>query len=393
MPLLQKTPRKLTIRPLPRAAYITICVLPAALTILFYALRPSIGVMDFVTFRIAAPVRMFLGRITSLFPFSVMEVLLTILGIFAIYYIAQTVKAAVRGRGRRVKIILKRLLHITVLALYIWSAFCWMWNTGYFARGFAERNNIVFQGAATSELTDLTWKFLGRANELAPQMRRDSDGRFAENRREMFDAYGDIFANLAQEFPELGGRVVRPKPMIYSWLMSRTGYSGIYFALTGEAHINTQMPGHIIPFTIAHELAHHLGVFAEDEANFVAIIAAISSDNIVYQYSGYYFGLMYLLTALHRVDYNAWQAVRREFAPELYRDWSDNYYFWQSQRTVDTGVTIVDRILTAATETLHETVNNVYDGFLRANNQELGLQSYGACVDLLLAYFMQRPWQ
>jgi len=346
--------------------------------------------MDFVTFSIAAPIRMFLGMITSAFPFSVMEVLLTILGICLIYYIVKTVKLTVRGRGRRIKILLKRLLHVGVLALYIWGAFCWMWNAGYFARGFAERNGIVFQGATVEKLTDLTWMFADRANELAPQMRRDADGRFAEDRRETFAASGDIFANIAQEFPELGGRTFRPKPMIYSWLMSRTGYTGIYFALTGEAHINIQAPGHVIPATIVHELAHQLGVFAEDEANFVAIIASIQSDNIVYQYSGYYLGLVYLLNALHNVDRDAWREVHYSFVPELRRDWVDNYEFWQSQRTVDTGVVIIDRVLTAATETLYDAVNTIYDGFLKANDQELGLQSYGACVDLLLAYFLPR---
>ena len=212
MAVLQKKMRRLTIKPLPRAVYIAICVFPAVLTILFYVLRSFTDVMDFVTFSIAAPIRMFLGMITSAFPFSVMEVLLTILGICLIYYIVKTVKLTVRGRGRRIKILLKRLLHVGVLALYIWGAFCWMWNAGYFARGFAERNGIVFQGATVEKLTDLTWMFADRANELAPQMRRDADGRFAEDRRETFAASGDIFANIAQEFPELGGRTFRPRP-------------------------------------------------------------------------------------------------------------------------------------------------------------------------------------
>jgi len=387
MPVKEQALRKFKISPLPRGVYIAVCAFPAVLTVLFYALRTFTGVMDFVSLYIAAPVRTFFGMITSPFPFSIMEVSLTVLGLFFIYYIIKSIRLVIHSRGRRLLTLLRRLLHITVAVLYIWGAFCWLWNVGYFARGFAERNGLRFDGATVAELVELTQMFAGRASELAPQMRRDNEGRFAEDRREMLSASDDIFTNIAYEFPELGGRTFRVKPMMYSWLMSRTGYTGIYFALTGEAHVNTQAPGHTIPATIAHELAHQLGVFAEDEANFVAIIAAVSSDNIVFQYSGYYLGLMYLMSAMRDADQYAWLEIYRSLAPEVRRDWNDSYEFWRSQRTVDTGITFVDTILTAVTETLHDTVNAVYDGFLRANDQELGLLSYGACVDLLLIYF------
>ena len=33
--------------------------------------------------------------------------------------------------------------------------------------------------------------------------------------------------------------------------------------------------------------------------------------------------------------------------------------------------------------------NTVYEGFLQSYDQELGLKSYGACVDLLVNYYYE----
>ena len=371
----------------PLGVYIAICALPAVMTILFYALRFNTAVMSWISMRVALPIRGFLGLITSIFPFSLMEVAIAAAIVGTIVYIFKTIKLTVNSRKRRIRVLSKRLLHIAVAALYIWGAFCWLWNTGYFARGFAERNGIEPREVSVYELIALTEMFAARASELAPTMSRDADGRLNEDRRAVFAASGDIFQNIAQEFPELGRKTFRPKPMMFSWLMSRTGYSGIYFALTGEANINSNIPMSTMPATIAHELAHQLGVHAEDEANFVAIIASISSEHPVYVYSGYFFGLIHLMNALHTADPAAWADIFATFSPELRRDWTDNRDFWRAQRTVDTGIGFLDTVLTAVTETAREAVNTFYDGFLRAQNQELGLQSYGACVDLLIVYF------
>ena len=55
------------------------------------------------------------------------------------------------------------------------------------------------------------------------------------------------------------------------------------------------------------------------------------------------------------------------FTPELFIDWKENNDYW------------------AALESpVEEAAGDVYDSFLKSNNQELGIRSYGACVDLLV---------
>ena len=142
-----------------------------------------------------------------------------------------------------------------------------------------------------------------------------------------------------------------------------------------------------MPATIAHELAHQLGVAAEDEANFVGILACVTSGYTAYEYAGYLSGLMYLRNALFQADFQKWADIGNSLSAEVNRDLQDNYDYWQSQKTVDTGIELFDNILTTVTETVSDAVTSVYDGYLKSQNQELGVRSYGACVDLLVGYF------
>ena len=371
---------------LPRTVYITICVLPAVLTILFYVLRPYVNAMSWFAIKIAGPVRGALGFISAIYPFSLMEIIVAAAVIWLIYYIIRTIMLTVRRRDK-LKIISKRLLTIVVAALYFWSLYSWLWGGGYFAAGFAQRHELSSSGVATADLTAVTKLFAEKANEFAPLVKRDADGRCIEDRRSFTAESTNIYETLFTEFPSLKGRLYRPKPMLFSWLMSRTGYTGIYFALTGESNININAPVFTLPYTIAHELAHQRGVFAEDEASFVSIAACVTSGNPVYEYSGWYSGLKYLLNALSGADHDAWLEISQSLSDLVIADWQENNDYWRSQKIVVTRIDFLSRFLTNVTLTVSETVDTVYDGYLKSNNQELGLASYGACVDLLVEYF------
>jgi len=327
--------------------------------------------------------------LSSVYPFSMMEVLLTAAVIWLIYYIIKTISVTARRRGKW-KILVRRVLPVLVAALYVWALFCWLWNSGYYAPGFAERNGFTGSAVTVDGLVSVTKLFSDRANELSEQVRRDEEGRYIEDRREMFAASTDIWDSITAEFPSLDGKIYRPKAMVYSWLMSRTGYSGMYFALTGEANINVSPPVIFMPATVAHEHAHQLGVYAEDEANFVSILACVTSGNAVFEYAGYLSGLKHLLNALASVDVEAWLEIMDSLSDEVIRDWQENSEFWRSQRTVNTGIGFIDSILTNVTVSVSDAVDSVYDGYLKSQRQELGLKSYGACVDLLVEYFVMR---
>jgi len=369
---------------IPLGVTIAVCVFPVILTALFYILRSSRETMDWVVINISSPIRSFLGFLSSVYPFALMEILCTAAVFFLIYYIIKSIRDTSRRREKW-KLLGKRLLPILVVACYVWGMFCWLWNSGYHSTGFAERYDFSQEGIAVEDLYVVSMYFAHKANEYAELVERDSDGIFIENRSAMFADSTRIYRNISREFPSLQGRLYAPKPMLFSWLMSITRYSGMYFALTGEAMINTHPPGVYMPFTVAHEHAHQLGIFAEDEANFVGVAACVTSDNDLFKYAGYISGLNYLINVL---PVDEFIEVLDFMSFHVRLDRYEESMFWSTRTTANTGWNFLDRFLTTVAETTNDAVNTIYDTFLKSQNQELGLQSYGACVDLLVYYFL-----
>ena len=59
------------------------------------------------------------------------------------------------------------------------------------------------------------------------------------------------------------------------------------------------------PFVLSHEKAHQFGITSEAEANFVAFVICINSDDQKLRYSGCQSVLLYFLRdANHRKDYH-----------------------------------------------------------------------------------------
>ena len=84
-------------------------------------------------------------------------------------------------------------------------------------------------------------------------------------------------------------------------------------------------------------------------------------------------GLIHLMNSLYRTDKDAWREIRATFTPELEADWQNHNNYW---KTYETEVA--------------ETAGKVYNIYLQSNGQELGVKSYGACVDLLVEYYKDK---
>ena len=227
-------------------------------------------------------------------------------------------------------------------------------------------------------MIDTTVFFARQAAELSPQVPRDEQLHFSLPRKEALHRGVDIYDNVSQLLPVLNVPTTHAKPLLFSRLQSRMGFTGLYFPFTGEANVNVDAPACLFPATIAHEMSHQRMVAAEDEANFVGILACTTCDDAAFQYSGYLMGLIHLSNAVFSVSPDTLYTIMEEFfTPELYTDWTDNNNYW------------------AALESpVEEVAETTYSNYLKQNDQELGICSYGACVDLLVTCFAaQNPAQ
>ncbi|MCI9155979.1 MAG: DUF3810 domain-containing protein [Lawsonibacter sp.] len=343
--------------------------IPLALVILFEALKDRQTIMSAWVFGVMAPTERFLGRIWSFLPFSAAEALTALFLTGCVIWLIRAVVLAVRHRAPLP--FLRRLVTLGAAWLWLWAGLCWLWNAAYYVPSFAQRESLETVPYSVEELAAVTEYFARQAAALAPQVPRDEAGHFASERSDCFDNGIVIYRNIAQEFPSLNIKAVKAKPLLCSRLQSILGFTGIYFPFTGEANVNTDAPACLLPATIAHEMSHQRMVSSELEANFVGIAACTSCDDVVFQYSGYLLGLINLCNALYPVAPDAWRGiVEQTFNRELTTDWSDNNEYWAALKSP-----------------AEDMAGDIYDGFLKSNNQELGIRSYGACVDLLVNYF------
>ncbi|MBO5845558.1 MAG: DUF3810 family protein [Clostridia bacterium] len=149
-------------------------------------------------------------------------------------------------------------------------------------------------------------------------------------------------------------------------------YNGSLFLFTGEANINVNFPDYTIPYTAAHELAHQRGIAREDEANFVAFLVCIESEDRYIRYSAYLNLYEYVANALYSADPDLYFQVRAKLSNDVkgeMRAYSEFY----------------DKYRESVASDVSEAVNNT---FLVIQGTE-GTKSYGMVVDLAVAYYKQ----
>ena len=311
--------------------------------------------------------------LVNFLPFSFGEVLL--IGLVILLPVFLIVSVVFCFRLRSGKPLAKYGMWVSWIASVAVIFYVLLGGFNYNARTFAERNGYDIRESTVAELMDLCEYLNDKAAECRNLLEKDENGVVKTDMTvyEMIDKASDGYDALTGRFPEFGGFYARPKPAINSTLMCYFQISGIYPYIVPEAIVNADTPVSQLPHTICHEMAHQRGVAREDEANYVAYLAAINNPDPLFRYSGYMEALSYSLNALYSVSSTAGNQVRAKINVGIMRDWSAASKFWKSfeqKNELPAKIT--------------SSVNNTY---LQIQNIPDGTQSYGRMVDLLLAEF------
>ena len=318
------------------------------------------------------------SRFTSIFAFSVGEKLIILGIILLVAGILIFLLGFIKHQG--LKLLRRRYWNIIswifVFVFLIQTSNCFIL---YHASTFASKyiNTANEQEYGFEELYNLREHIVAKLNNLSTQFERDNNGEI------IFD--GDLYSEciesmkqLGKKYPSLAGYYPQPKKIYFSNIMSQQYLSGIFFPFTLEANYNTDMYITNMPYTICHELAHLKGYIYEDEANFIAFMACIQSDNLFFQYSGYLNVLNYVSNDFKRnaskEEWNSRTLVTEEVA-------SDNIFLtpaaWEK----------VNKTSPFRTETVETISNTFLDGNLKLNGIKDGIQSYSRVVQLLIYYY------
>ena len=354
--------------------YILILAVPAFLLLLFYLFRGNQDVMDWIIQHVTVPYKQWVSGLLDGLPFSAGEILCLCLIFLAVVYVVRTIYLLIRRPGK-LKRMLRRIAVAVSAVLIVYCGFTLLWGINYYGTSFSEQAGLTRRGATTEELYTLTSAFADKLNELADSVSRDEDGLFCETVSDIFESSEGLYDGIVEEYPFLDAPDRTPKRLLISRLMSYAGFTGFYFPFTGEANLNIDAPACLIPATVAHELSHQRGVTDEDEANFVAVMACLRSDDPVYQYSGCLLAYIHLSNALYEADSSLSQEIRSTLDDNVRADLKANNAYWDEMESSSAG------------ETVKNAAESAYDSFASSYGEEDVMERYEACVELLVAYY------
>lgn len=336
----------------------------AALCVFWYARGVRRWMNGFIR-AVSLPYKRLVSGWLNGIPLSVGELLCAAGILLLLAALGFTVLQRLRGK----KVLLRRLLALLALAAWIYAGVCAFWGVHYYGTSFQEKIGLAAQPVSAEQLRATALFFVKGVNLSSRQIEREN-GCFAAGTQQIFDAFPGVYGGVTAEYPCLAGPDRRPKRAVFSRLMSRTGFTGYIFPYTGEITLNVDCPAVFLPVTVAHESAHQRGVAPEQEANFVAVATCLASGQPLYEYSGWLFGWVQVGNALYRADPEAYWEVWSLLCPGAQADIRVNNAYWaQFEGPVQ------------------EIAESTYTGFLQSYGQQLGMQSYGACVDLLVARY------
>ncbi len=298
-------------------------------------------------------------RFTGLFPFSVGEVLIPLAILIVLVAVVTLILLPFLRKKDGFKKFANKYLKST-LAFVLTVAFIMTLNCNIlYCTSKLDINGHKDKKYTVDDIEALRNYVVEQCNNLSEKMERDENGYVIYDG----DVSKDVktaLNNLSDEFPRLNGYYPNAKPVMGSYFMYQSGIIGVYFPFTMEANYNTYTSTTYTPEVIAHELSHLKGYIYEDEANFIAYLACINSDNDMLKYSGY-------LSVLNYTNNDYYDCVDDErYSKQIAIDKKvsfDNYcYDAETQKFLKEKKSVIkDEVMENISDTITDTYLDYYE--------------------------------
>ena len=258
---------------------------------------------------------------------------------------------------------------LTIISI-IYFTFHFCWGLNYYRDSLHTTLNLKTT-YTTDQLKTITNELVSKTNSLHLNITNDSLQRteIPYSFYELTTLSQQGYRELETEYPFFRHPGQNTKKSIFSIPLSYMGFGGYLNPFTLEAQVNSVIPKTSLAITIAHEQAHQLGYAAENEANFIGFLACVQNKDLYYQYVGYGFALRYCLLELNRRDIDYYKNTIGTINPGILKNFHDTTKFWESYNNP-----------------LEPLIKRVYNNYLKANNQDKGIESYSYVVAMLVNY-------
>ncbi|RZJ65181.1 MAG: DUF3810 domain-containing protein [Flavobacterium sp.] len=263
------------------------------------------------------------------------------------------------------------ILRMVSFVSVFYFLFHFFWAMNYHRVKLPEKLHIATE-YSDQELLAFTKKLIARTNELHVSITGNPSDKVVNpySQTQVFDLNQKGYMSLSKTYPYLAAGKSSLKKSLISLQLTYMGFSGYLNPFTNEAQVNDMVPMYSFPVTASHEMAHQIGYASESEANFVGFLAAIANDDKYMRYSGYTLALKYCLRSMEARDEKTALALLKTVNPGIRKNFKESRVFWDSYETfIESGFKVF------------------YDNFLKANQQDEGLESYSRFVDLMVNYY------
>lgn len=329
------------------------------------------GFRDFYVSRFYPFISEGLRGATGWFPFSIGDIIYVLVGAWLLIGIYKFVKRLIFIK-RHPFAWLKSVLRFMLIVLVAYAVFLIFWGFNYqYDRLYADFG-ISRTNYSSDALQQLCDTLINKTNALHYQLTGSDTAAanqsmgFIEISRQSLADYQRM-ARINDVFSYSPSSV---KPSMFGYLMNYAGVTGYYNPFTGESQINTTPPTVGLPFTICHEIAHQLGFAAEDDANFISYMVTATSPHLYFRYSANSSILLYAINALSfkapQLADSLWET---RISIGVRKDYEAYAQFYKKFRSG-----------------FKPLLDQAYDQYLKANEQERGIRSYRGVIALLLSY-------
>lgn len=315
-----------------------------------------------------------INSVSSIFPYSIMEMLLIYLVVQIVLGLIVIIVRLVRKKETWQELLRKTAANILCAAGVITFLFTLTCGLNYSRHTFAQSAGLPVRPSSVAELKALSTELAQETNRLRASVVTNEEGiTYLEYVSLASLTAKQTMDSMEQYYPVFQSGYGAPKLVSMSTVMSYLDIAGVYFPFTVEANVNVDAPDYSIPATMMHELAHIQGFMREDEANFIAYLSCMKSEEVQFQYSGAALAFIHVNNALFAADPEASREVYALLNEDVQRDFSDGNAYWKKFQGPIANVS-----------------SKINDAYLKSNRQEDGVKSYGRMVDLLLAEHRQK---
>jgi len=317
----------------------------------------------------------FLSGFNKFIPFVVGELL--VVGIVLIYVVWTIwyLRRVFRRESNFLDMVKVLFLQWAWLLVGAFALFLFMWGLNYQRLPIEERMDLERRAEGREEAISVGRRIVEGINRNFTTR----DAAAATGVSQMTVSLPVVFKSIENAFQleTMLGRASQggfsdPKPLLFSGAATWLDIRGVYIPFTGEAAYNEKLMDCDLPFHVAHIKAHQRGFAREDEANFIAFVVCIKSNEQYVRYSGYLHGLK-VLDFLAKSDMKDVEALRAMIVPGAMAD-------------IQARETFGARSKSPMLSGISDGAINVY---LRANRIRGGLKNFVEDTPLIVNYMLK----